>query len=291
MDDKNISATLGKTGCAFRSNIESHIKDYELLKGDDVEWLLNPLDELSHPAEFVLDAYRVSNFWESYYELYFHFKDAASVYVPFDNPPEEPIGEQVKDNTFNFDESEKVEFPSPNPFVKSMIIKGDLEPHEASTIPSIWNDMVVPFTAVGIWQAVLLHHTITFFPKGWHAGYMEKSYVFSLEDMQNIVDKPKRGTYDFDPKKHEDYKKWFEKEYGMKLYVFDQEKLTSYLNKDDILPSVRIDGNKAVVTYYYWNRWSGFCRATIPVEKHGYSVKFGEFEREKLVEYNCGWNY
>ena len=65
MIDSNIGATLGEIGCRFRSNIENHIKDYELQKGDDVEWLLEPLDAISHSPDIVLDAFQIGSEWGS----------------------------------------------------------------------------------------------------------------------------------------------------------------------------------------------------------------------------------
>ncbi len=267
--DKHISAILGEIGCKFRSNIENHIKDDSLRKENNVEWLLEPLDEISHRADYVLDAFQISTRWESIYELYFHLKNATSIYIPFDKPINEHCGMRKEGNTISFDDiGLRDEFPKPKPFDKSMIIKDDLNPLASKAIPSIWDEMVVPFTTVGIWQAVLLHQTLTLFPKGWHANYMKSIYVYSLEDMQKIIKQHKRESYGF-----------------------DHEKLASYLNRDDIMPSVKIDGDKAIAAYYYWNNWSGFCRRIIPVEKHRNTIKFGEFEREKLVEYDCGWKY
>lgn len=253
---------LGKIGCKFRSNIENHIKDYILQKGDDVEWLLDPLDELSHSDDYVLDAFQVSTPWESIYELYFHLKDATSIYIPFDKPIKKPIGIRREGNTIYFDDIREDDIPAPNPFDKSMIIKGDLKPLEASEIPSIWDDLVVPFTTRGIWQAVLLNETSVMFPKGWHADYLRKSYVFSYDDMHEII------------REHE-------KEY----YDIDHAKLAYYQNRYEIMPSVKIDGDKAIVTFHYWNDWSGFCKMIIPVEKHGASVRIGKYNHETLVEY------
>ena len=69
------------------------------------------------------------------------------------------------------------------------------------------------------------------------------------------------------------------------------DKLVSYLEREDILPSVEISGDKAIVSYYYWSEWSGFCRATVPVERCGQSVTIGEQTNEVLVAYDCGICY
>ena len=102
--DKHISAILGEIGCKFRSNIENHIKDDSLRKDNNVEWLLEPLDEISHRADYVLDAFQISTRWESIYELYFHLKNATSIYIPFDKPINQHCGMRKEGNTISFDD-------------------------------------------------------------------------------------------------------------------------------------------------------------------------------------------
>ncbi len=291
--DKHVGIVLGEIGCLFRSNIEDHIKDYELVKKDDVEWLLEPLTEISHPADLVLDAFQICTRWDSVYKLYFHLKDASSIYIPFDKPIKEPIGMRREGNTIIFLDIGEEDIPKPNPFDKSMIIKGDLKPIESKRIPSIWDELVVPFTTIGIWQAVLLDETMALFPKVWHANYLRKTYVFSQADMQQIYDENYKYVLPSDDylKLLAKYKSTMERDYKTRIDIFKHNKLASYLNRDDIWPTVEIDGDKAIATYHYWNDWGGFCRRIIPVEKHGKSVKIGEFEREVLVEYDCGLRY
>lgn len=274
MTNNNIGAVLGNIGCKFRSNIENHIKDYKLQKGDDVEWLLEPLDELSYPKDYVLDAFISSSHWFFYYNLYFHLRKATDIYIPYNEHIDwyenMRLAKQEGENIpfLYIDDIEELSKLKPKPFNKSMLIKGALDFCVAQTIPEIWDELIVPFTTVGIWQAVLLHKTKTFLPKGWHACYMRSYYVYSMDDMQTIIKKHKKKSYNF-----------------------DHEKLATYLNRDDIMPSVEIDGDKATASYYYWNDWSGFCRRIIPIEKQGHSIKFGEFERETHVKYNCGIKY
>ena len=74
-------------------------------------------------------------------------------------------------------------------------------------------------------------------------------------------------------------------------YDFDHEKLASYLGSQDIMPSVKIDGDKAVVTYYFWTAWGGLCKFRVPVEKDNESIIFGNRERQTLVKYDCGIRY
>lgn len=259
--NNTFNPILGEIGCKFRSIIEDHIKDYELQKDDDVEWLLEPLDLISHPADIVLDAFCKGDFLGSVYELYFHDKNASAIYVPFDYPYEKYNG---KIDLFDLDEN----VPDPKPYNKTMLVKGLANLIVISAIPEIWDDLTVSFTELGIWQALLLNEAYTFMPKGWHGNYFNYIYVFSHDDMQRIIVEPKRPSYNFDHKK-----------------------LKSYLGQNVILPSVKIEGDKAVVTYCVWSKWSGFCRCSIPVEKHGKSVTFGKKEQVALVEYDCGIRY
>ena len=181
--NNNKVALLGEIGCRFRSNIENHIKDYELQKGDDVEWLLEPLDEISHSPDIVLDAFQIGSKWESFYKLYFHNSNTTRVYVPYDDHPfDRPNGFRKEGNTISILEPDEIEErPKPNPYSKTMLIKGSPEENLMSDVPDIWEDLVVPFTEIGVWQAVLLNETLTMFPKGWHANYMNKIFIFSKE--------------------------------------------------------------------------------------------------------------
>ncbi|MBR5653865.1 MAG: hypothetical protein IKX22_07260 [Prevotella sp.] len=296
--DKNIGTLLGDIGCAFRSNIEDHIKDYKLQKGDDVEWILEPLDSISHSADIVIDAFQYGSHGDSYYELYFHNKNAANTYVAYDKPLEEPRIRKTVGSTINFSISnEKEKVPEPNTYDKTMVINKTLNFHVAKFIPTIWKDLIVPFTEKGIWQAVLLNETKSLFPKGWHGNYLNNKYVFSKDDMQLIIKRSKRFINDiteYDKKRLVAYYKSMGNSNPTLEYDFtesDYEKLASYLDREDIMPSVEIDGDKAVASFCYWNDWSGFCRKIIPVERKDQSVIIGETEKEVLVKYVCGIRY
>ena len=258
--DKNMGEILGEIGCGFRSNIEDHIKDNRLLNEDDIEWLLEPLDAISHSPDIVLGAFRKGDRLGWLYELYFHQRDASAIYVPFD-PPYEKFNEYV--DLFMLEEY----VPNAKPYNKTMLVKGLANAPTIMAVPKIWDDLTVPFTELGIWQALLLNEAYTFMPKGWHGNYLNHWYVFTQDDMQHIIDK------------YTQYKS------------VDHDKLASYLGRVDILPSVKIDGDNAVVSYCIWTRWGGLRRLTVPVEKHNEFVKFGKWERQTLVEYDCGIRY
>ena len=299
--DSNIGATLGEIGCRFRSNIENHIKDYKLQKDGDFEWLLEPLDVISHSPNIVLDAFQIGTKWESFYQLYFHNKDASQVYVAYDHPIEMPRGYRKEGNTIYFPEPDEIEeMPKPNPYSKTMLIKGTPEENIMSDVPDIWEDLIVPFTETGIWQAVLLNETIALFPKGWHGNYLKKTYVFSREDMQQIIDDCKTKYSDFTDAEFERLKAYYrslgkpESVFKIRGFGFrkaDYERLAAFIDREDIMPSVGINGDKAVAYYCYWNDWSGFCQALVPVERRGQSVSVGKAKNEVLIAYDCGICY
>lgn len=300
-DNYVFNPVLGEMGCRFRSNIENHIKDYKLQKGDDVEWLLEPLDTISHSANIVLDVFQIGTKWESFYKLYFHNKDASLAYVAYDHPIERPRGYRKEGNTIHFLEPDEIEeMPKPNPYSKTMLIKGTPEENLMSDVPDIWEDLIVSFTETGVWQAVLLNETIALFPKGWHGNYLEKTYVFSKADMQQIIDSCKSKYYDFTDAEFERLEAYYRslgrpssifKMRGFGFRKSDYERLATFIDREDILPSVEISGDKAVASYCYWNNWSGFCQASVPVERRGKSVSIGQSNEEVLVAYDCGIRY
>ena len=288
-------------GCRFRSNIENHIKDYKLQKGDDVEWLLEPLDTISHSANIVLDVFQIGTKWESFYKLYFHNKDASLAYVAYDHPIERPRGYRKEGNTIHFLEPDEIEeMPKPNPYSKTMLIKGTPEENLMSDVPDIWEDLIVPFNEIGVWQAVLLNETIALFPKGWHGNYLEKTYVFSKADMQQIIDGSKSKYYDFTDAEFERLEAYYRfldrpssvfKMRGFGFRKSDYERLATFIDREDILPSVEISGDKAIASYYFWNDWSGLCQASVPVERRGQSVSIGQSNEDVLIAYDCGVRY
>ncbi|MBQ3731155.1 MAG: hypothetical protein II905_05355 [Muribaculaceae bacterium] len=293
--DMNMGEILGEIGCKFRSNIENHIKDYKLQKEDDVEWLLEPLDAISHSPDIVLDAFKHGTRWEWFYQLYFHNKIVRLSYIPYDEPVEKPRRVRIEGNTIHFPDPDEIEErPKPNPYSKTMLIAGTPEENAMADVPGIWEDLNVQFTKVGVWQAVLLNETIALFPKGWHGDYITRTYVFSRADMQQIIDN-KKSRYDYTDEEIERLNAYWR--FLDMTPHFDQykksnyDKLVSYLEREDILPSVEISGDKAIVSYYYWSEWSGFCRARVPVERCGQSVTIGEQTNEVLVAYDCGICY
>lgn len=294
VEQNNLGLILGDIGCVYRNNINAHVKDYRLQKEDgNMEWLLEPLDAISHAEEIVLDIFDIESERRELARLYFHARNATQLYVPFDKPFKKPEGVKRIGNTIIFrgeDEIEKV--PAPNPFDKAMLIQEPLNIYARDAIPSIWDELLVQFTEVGIWQALLLKETKVPYPQGYYPNYC----VYSKADMQQIIDNAQHKYYDFTDAEFDRLEAYYrslgrnpvEVSRWFKFRKADHERLASFINRDDIMPSVEVNGDKAVVTYCYWSDWEGFCRKIIPVEKYNQTVIFGESDRKVFVEYDCG---
>ena len=195
VEQNNLGLILGDIGCVYRNNINAHVKDYRLQKEDgNMEWLLEPLDAISHAEEIVLDIFDIESERRELARLYFHARNATQLYVPFDKPFKKPEGVKRIGNTIIFrgeDEIEKV--PAPNPFDKAMLIQEPLNIYARDAIPSIWDELLVQFTEVGIWQALLLEETKVPYPQGYYPNYC----VYSKADMQQIIDNAQHKYYDF----------------------------------------------------------------------------------------------
>ena len=194
--DKNMGEILGEIGCRFKGVIEDHIKDYVLQKDGDFEWLLEPLDAISHSPDIVFDDFQYGNKKWSNSMLYFHDRDATHAYVAYDKPIIKPKGKMIGNKIiFDIDESEKI--PEPNPYDKTMLIKDTLNIYAVHIIPPIWDNLVIQFTEVGAWQAVFLNEIVTSFPHLWNNCLQRsKTIVFSQADMQQIID-DKKSRYDY----------------------------------------------------------------------------------------------
>ena len=286
------NSILGEIGCKFRSEIQSHISisGHSLCKGDDVEWLLGPLDAISHSSDIVIDAYKFDNHLGSCYELYFHNKRAFQTYVANDrNYAEHEIDRiRLRNELLQKRGIEGIVDLNPKPFDKTMIIKDTLNAEASHMIPPIWDELVVPFTEVGIWQAVLLDETRAMFPTGWHANYMKKLYVFSkAEDLQKVFNRYSEVRDANIEQINAERRSRGEKEVTKSYFDW----ISSFMDQDDIMPSVKVDGDNAVVNYCYWNDWSGFCRASVPVERRVQSVTIREPQKEVHFGYSCNIVY
>ena len=111
------------------------------------------------------------------------------------------------------------------PYDDSMYVSGLLDNKEAEQIPEIWRYLKVPFTPMGIWQAWLLKDVYSVLPNKWHGMYNSRSYIFTNEALNGLLES-KKGVLS-------------EEDYGRLLY---------YRETGEVLPKVEVSGDKAVVT-------------------------------------------
>lgn len=113
------------------------------------------------------------------------------------------------------------------------------------------------------WEFVLLLTSPGVMSVFWHGGYERREYIYCPADLDRIVviddDKPLFRTHDI-----------------------------SNLKTAGILPSVKMDGNIADVTFSYWNDWEGLIRNTIRIKWNGDRIASAEFiNKEILYKFKC----
>ena len=122
-------------------------------------------------------------------------------------------------------------------------------------------------------QAWLLDNLTDFMPKGWHANYGAKYFIFDESRVEELFRNTDNGSV---------------LTKSLNCYRMKVRDKVLALDRTSLLPSVSIDGDTAVMEYAYWNDWSGMNKVKVPVKKVGNTVVFGEPEKEILVEHHCG---
>ena len=261
---------LAKTGAEFEKYMNQH--DFE--KFDDLMFILPKLPLLRIRRGYVLDAFEKGDDhgWEI--QPYCRTEAAFEYYSPTDV---EEIEENNKYNSlFGLFKKEPriVKKKVHIPYDDTQIIHGRIDWNEAEDVPPILPYFDVPFTEEGIMQAWLLDNLTDFMPKGWHSNYSAKDFVFDTERIESMFPEEVPEANGLSSSLTRD-----RVEVRDKLMAIDLKSL---------LPKVRINDDKAVFEYAYWNDWSGLIKATVEVEKDSNSVRFGNPKTEVLVEYECG---
>ena len=143
----------------------------------------------------------------------------------------------------------------------SMYIQDTITRSEAKSVPDILPYFSVPFTEEGIMQAWMLDNLDHFMPRGWHACYGSRTFIFETEVIERM----------FGPDGNGDRKKVSEQVWALDL--------------ETLLPKVFISENHATLEYAYWNNWRGLVKAKVEVEKDGNTVRFGECAEDVIVAY------
>lgn len=123
---------------------------------------------------------------------------------------------------------------------------------------------------MGIWELYLLMSSSTVMPTFWHGGYIERKYIFSEEDIEDI-----------EPLKGKDLSTLINDK--MLFPVIEVEK-----SRDLSFPLVedQFIGN---IYCCYWNEWKGLVREHIRVKITGNKVvEYENIDSFVFHEYDCG---
>ena len=263
---KQCHNIYGDKGTEFLNNLEKPLKNGKMPSGwQDVEWILDPLDLIQTPEGYVLDAFHVEDRNNNEYQLYFSKEGSTKKYKSIKSQRRVPVEQTEEEKRMGI---QRFEFKSViPPFDDTMYLAGTYEYEVAKTIPDIWDYVSVPFTPMGVWQAFLLNETFRFLPHFWHSSYIDRSYIFQIDDIVRIskLEKVSPGI--------------------SQKYM---QKLKEYCNSDMLLPRVKVESNSAIINVCFWNSWQGLIKLDVPVTKRGRTVQFGQAKSETLIEYDCG---
>ena len=261
---------LAEIGAGF----EEFMHQQDFRNFDNLMFVLPELPLLRIRTGYELDAFEKGDDHGWIIQPYCHTDGAFEYYKPTGL---DGVGERNKfDSIFGIKKKEThVENKSVHvPYNDSLIIHGRLCWDEADDVPPILPYFDVPFTEEGIMQAWLLNNLTDFMPKGWHANYSVKYFVFDIERIEELF--PEVTP---EPDGLSNSLKHDRMDVRDKLMVLDLESL---------LPKVTITGDNAVLEYAFWNDWTGMVKASVKVERKDNSVVFGHPETEVLVKYKCG---
>lgn len=131
--------------------------------------------------------------------------------------------------------------------------------------------LAVEDSKMGAWQAVLLKKSIYVLPLWWHANYEEIAFVFENKD----ISLRRKGFYFARTDKRNK--------------VNREEIIRSLQNQNkSVEPTVEKIDNTYLVSFCYWNDWSGLINEQLTVTiKNGKPI-FGESHKDILYKYNCG---
>lgn len=237
----NIFTDIGK-------DFVKAVNNFNFKHFDDVMGMIKPLNKITVKEGFVIDAFKNGDRLGSVMQLYACKCNSQIKY----NPQIKEVPIYKTKNVFFI--KKKIQTGIKKVFSHyedDMYISGMLDNEVAEQIPSVFKYINVPFTEIGIWQAYLLNIAPTIMPQEWHGAYLDKQYIFDLDDLKNL-----------------------------------EGDCSKYYKDDSLLPNVKIlDAENAIITITTWNDWRGLCKETIHVTPQ---MLFKQEKFEVLVEYDCG---
>ena len=221
LDEERTS--LGEKGEEFLSEIDRKKENGRFDRFDNLNWKLEILDEIRLDAAYNLDAFEVGDDYGARFRLYVRKAGSTKQYKP-----DLEKRKERQDRMYMTEKAKREAGPFTDfivPYDDSMYVSGLLDNKEAEQIPEIWRYLKVPFTPMGIWQAWLLKDVYSVLPNKWHGMYNSRSYIFTNEALNGLLES-KKGVLS-------------EEDYGRLLY---------YRETGEVLPKVEVSGDKAVVT-------------------------------------------
>lgn len=126
---------------------------------------------------------------------------------------------------------------------------------------NIFNHLIVEDSAMGAWQAYLLHELWHVLPRTWHANYHARYYIFTPDDIDLI------GVFEKD----------------RRSFIIEQ------LSKFNFPSGVWKKDGLFYVLSCYWNNSDGLIRECLTVSINDNKVSgFQKFHNKTEYEYDCG---
>ena len=233
--------------------------------------LLLPLLKIKEGYE--LDFYCAGDRSGSRFIPYVCRADATAPYIPFvypDGSEALPLREhcrkyKVLDKLFLNADVPDAPKRIEQPYQESMRILKMIDFSGTKTIPPASSYFEVPFSVRGIMQAWLLDNISNLLPLNWHCGYNRVSYILDEEEID-----------------------WgFVDDFNSKEFEYAEEAMW-YMDRESLYPTVKVDGDEALLTVTCWNAWSGLVKMSVKAHKKGSGIAFEEPVKEVLVPYKTG---
>ncbi len=255
MWQRDETLTLGERLRAFEEAMLCHnFKAFQ-----NLDYITNLLPHIKVRDGYELDGFRQGDDHDSAYCLYVCKQHSTTKWIPYPNVVEKPsfcerIGRKKKKK------------PTPMPYDDSMYLSGLYSYDDTEKIPPFLPYFEVPFTELGIMEAWLLTIAPNFMPKVWHACYSDVDYIADRQKFEKLFSDTDNRDTNF-------------------ITAANKVKTIPF---DELLPQIKIDGNRASLIYSYWSEWRGLVRETVVVTPKGKSVEFSPPSVERLVPYDCG---
>ncbi len=147
---------------------------------------------------------------------------------------------------------------------------------------SFFENLRVPFTEMGIFQAVVLWNAWSQLPMYWHSLYDARIYLYEKNLVESILnmdaESSSRQTVDYG---------YCDKLEQVRNYLHGRVEELKGFPADFLNPLVKIDGDRAIVYVSFWNNYSGLIVSEHPIRRIGNTVAFGQPNHHVIFKYRC----